>query len=345
MNGITRNLIAILSSAFLSFGAVTLLLFLEARGGQPLFSYTVLNYVPAGAIGAGLLVAAGLFASALLLRARPAPFLLIALIAISAGTIFVAQSAEMMLPFGGRSATSDPATFAQFLANAVVHTPLHSQDSQSTNSSSESTPSTMGLARAVPQSGPENNAAADSIASGVQGVVASQDMAANVSSGGVQRIAQINDGIHSINAAVQSHGTLWLQMVLQFVGFSAGSVLVFLFLRSRPHCDDCSVLLSDKGSQKRYFDRIEEINGSVEDVLAKAKNRRLQLSIQAHGSRGSVQKGKLSEFASIVDVSLCGRCQTHRVDYRALRKSGASWKEIAVLRYSASSYEPVEIAT
>src|SRR5579871_1845639 len=98
MNGITRNLIAILSSAFLSFGAVTLLLFLEARGGQPLFSYTVLNYVPAGAIGAGLLVAAGLFASALLLRARPAPFLLIALIAISAGTIFVAQSAEMMLP-------------------------------------------------------------------------------------------------------------------------------------------------------------------------------------------------------------------------------------------------------
>jgi hypothetical protein len=341
MNGITRNLLFALSAALLSIGTVSVLLFFEARAGHPLFSYMLANYVPAGAIAAGLIAAAGLLFSALLLRARPAPILLIALLAVSAGTVFLAQSAELMLASAGRAPASDPATFAQFLTNAVLHSPVQFQGSES--SSSSSSPSAMGLARAIPQSGPDNNAQVDSISSGVQGVVASQDVGANVSAGGVQRISQIGDGIQSINSAVQNHGSQWLLMAIQFVGLSFGSVLVFSFLRSRPHCDDCSVLLSGKGSQKRYFDRQEEINGSVEDVLSKAKNRRLQLSIQAHGSRGSVRKGKLSEFASIVNVSLCKRCHTHRVDFRALRKSGLTWKEIAVLAYSASSFDPLEI--
>jgi hypothetical protein len=343
MNGITRNLLVILSTALLSIGTVSVLLFFEARAGHPLFSYMLANYVPAGALAAGLVAAAGLLSCSLLLRARPAPIVVIALVAISAGIVFLAQSTELMLASAGRAPASDPATFAQFLANSVLHSPVEFQGAGAGGSSSPSSPSTMGVARAIPQSGPDNNAQVDSISSGVQGVVASQDVGANVSAGGVQRISQIGDGIQSINSAVQNHGSQWLLMALQFVGFSLGSVVVFSFLRSRPHCDDCSVLLSGKGTQKRYFDRQEEINGSVEDVLAKAKNRRLQLSIQAHGSRGSVRKGKLSEFASIVNVSLCKRCQTHRVDFRALRKSGLTWKEIAVLAYSASSFDPIEI--
>jgi hypothetical protein len=341
MNGITRNLLVILSTALLSIGTVSVLLFFEVRAGHPLFSYMAANYIPAGALAAGLIAAVGLLSCSLLLRSRPAPVVLIALVAISAGIVFLACSAELMLASAGPAPASDPATFAQFLTNAVLHTPIQFQGSESASSSSS--PSTMGVARAIPQSGPDNNAQVDSISSGVQGVVASQDVGANVSAGGVQRISQIGDGIQSINPIVQNHGSQWLLMTLQFVGFSLGSVLVFSFLRSRPHCDDCSVLLSGKGSQKRYFDRQEEVNGSVEDVLAKAKSRRLQLSIQAHGSRGAVRKGKLSEFASIVDVSLCKRCQTHRVDFRALRKSGLTWKEIAVLAYSASSFDPIEI--
>jgi hypothetical protein len=78
-------------------------------------------------------------------------------------------------------------------------------------------------------------------------------------------------------------------------------------------------------------------------VLAKAKIRRLQLAVQAHGSRGTAKKSKGTVFASTIRVSLCMRCEAHRMDFRAMRKSGASWKEISVLGYSTSTFEPLDI--
>lgn len=346
MNRITRNLVVTLSAALLGIAAVLILLFFEARTGRPLFAWSVAGFVPAGAIAAGLVAALGLLACSLVMRSRPAPIVLIGIVVLSAGVVFLVQSAEVALASSGRGAAADPATFAQFLTNALRTSPLLPQPSHSSDSSgsSSSSSSAMGVASAIPQGGPDNNAQVDSIGGSVQGMVASQDVAMNVSAGGAQRVQQIGNGIQTIHSAFENHGTQWLVIALQFVGFSLGSLLIFYVLRTRPHCDDCSVLLSGKGSQKRYFDRIEEINGSVEDVLAKAKSRRLQLSVQAHSSRGAARKGKLSEFASIVEVSQCKRCQTHHVDFRALRKSGASWKEIAVMGYSASSFEPVEIA-
>lgn len=343
MNRMTRNIVVLLSAALPGLGAVLTLLFFEARTGRPLFAYVPTGYIPAGAIGAGLVAGLGLLCCAMILRARPAPVVLIGVVALSAGVVFLAQSAEYAMGPSGRGAAADVSTFSQFLSNAVVNSPLRPQGSTSSSSSNASAPSTFGVGQAIPQGGGESNAQVDSLSSSVQGVVASQDVAVSVSSGGVQRVTQIGDDISSIHSAFQSRGTQWLLLVLQFLGFSVGSLVVFALLRGRPHCEECSVLLSGKGRQKRYFDRIEEIHGAVEDVVGKAKTRRLQLSVQAHGARGAERKGKLSEFASVVEVSRCSRCQTHWVDYRAMRKTGASWKEIGVLAYSASSYEPVEI--
>jgi hypothetical protein len=342
MNRITRNLALVLGAALASTFTASVLLYLEARSGHPLFGFMQWGFVPAGAIGAGLVAAVGLLGCAMLLRARPAPVVVIGLMAVSAGTVFVVQSADATISSAGRVAASDPALFGQFLENAAVHSPIQFSDAGS-SSSPATTSLNPGLGPAIPQTGADNDAQVQSLSTGVQGVVASRDVGTNVAAGGAQRISEIGDNIHSIGSNVQNHGAQWLLMALQFAGFSIGSLLVYSLLRSRPYCEDCHLLLSKKGAQTRYFDRVEDINGSVEDVLAKAKNRRLQLSIQTHGSRGAAQKSKSAEFASTIRVSLCMRCQTHRMDFRAMRKSGASWKEIAVLGYSASSFESLEV--
>ena len=344
MNRITRNLAVLLCAAVASLATIAALLFFQTRSGRPLYDFAVLNYIPAGAIGAGLIAAVVMLGCALLLRARPAPIVLIGLVVVSAGSVFLAQSAEVTLAPVGRAAAADPATFGQLLLTSVLHSQLQFTDPSHESSSSSSSPLNPGVAHALPQTAGDSDAQVQGISSGVQGVVASQDVGANVSAGGVQRIGEIGDDLHSIGSTVQNHGAQWLTMALQAVGFLLGGLLVYSFLRSRPYCDECSVLLSGKGTQKRYFDRLEEINGSVEDVLAKAKDRRLQLSINAHSTRGAAQKGKLTEFASILSVSRCALCHTHRMDFRAMRKSGASWKEIDVLAYSASSFDPIEIA-
>jgi hypothetical protein len=343
MNRATRNVAVVLGGTLASLITACVLLFLEARTGHSLFGYSLATYVPAGAIGAGLVAAAGLLVCARLLRARPAPAVVIALLLVAAGTVYVVQSADVTLSSAGRVAAQDPASFLQFVVNATIASPLEFSGPHSPASSSSSTGLNPAAGRAIPQSGAENDAQVQSISSGVQGVVGSQDMGTNVAAGGAQRISQLGDNIQSLSSNVQNHGAQWVVMTLQVLGFSIGGLLVYSFLRSRPYCEDCHLLLSRKGAQTRYFDRLEEINGSVEDVLSKAKNRRLQLAVQAHGARGAAKKSKAAEFASTIRVSLCMRCETHRMDFRAMRKSGTSWKEIPVLGYSASSYEPIEV--
>lgn len=276
--------------------------------------------------------------------ARPAPVVAIALCLVSAGTIYVAQSAGASLASAGRVAAEDPASFLQYLVNATAKSQVQLTDANRHHDLEESAQLNPNAGKAIANSGAADDAQVQSISSGVQGVVASQDMGTNVAAGGAQRIAQIADQVQNLSSNVQNHGGQWVMLALQIAGFSIGSLLAYSLLRSRLHCEDCGVLFSRKGAQTRYFGRLDEINGSLEQVLAKAKERRLQLAVQAHGASGAPRKGKGTEFASTIRVSLCMRCQTHRMDFRAMRKSGAGWKEIPVLGYTASSYEPIEVA-
>ena len=342
MNRVMRNLAVVLCAILFNLITVSVLLFLEARSGQPFFSYAVANYIPAGAIGAGLITAIALLLLALILRVRPAPVVAVGLCVVAAGAVYVVQSVELTLPSAGRVAAQDPALFLRYLANATFNSQLQFTDAHS-ESSRSSASLNPGVGKVVPSAGADGDAQVQSISSGVQGVVASQDVGTNVAAGGVQRVAQLGDNIHDLNSNVQNHGAQWLYLALQVLGYSIGSLLVYSLLRFRPYCEDCHVLLSHKGAQIRYFDRLDEINGSVEDVLAKAKSRRLQLAVQAHGARGAAQKSKATAFASTIRVSLCSCCQTHRMDFLAMRKSGGSWKEIPVLGYTASSFEPIEV--
>jgi hypothetical protein len=109
MNRITRNLALVLGAALASTFTASVLLYLEARSGHPLFGFMQWGFVPAGAFGAGLVAAVGLLGCAMLLRARPAPVVVIGLMAVSAGTVFVVQSADATISSAGRVAASDPA--------------------------------------------------------------------------------------------------------------------------------------------------------------------------------------------------------------------------------------------
>jgi hypothetical protein len=343
MNRVARDFAVVLGATLSSLITACVLLFVEGRTGHPFFGFALASYIPAGAIGLGLIAATGLLICALLLRARPAPIVAIALLVVAGGTVYMVQSAEATLGSAGRVAAQDPTAFLQFVVNATVNSPLQFSDPHASTNSPASASLHAGAGVAIPQTGAENDAQVQSISSGVQGVVASQNMGSTVAAGGAQRISQLGDNVQSLSSNVQNHGAQCVIMALQVLGFSIGSLMVYSFLRSRPYCEDCHLLLSRKGAQTRYFERLDDINGSVEDVLANAKNRRLQLAVQAHGARGAAQKSKATGFASTIRVSLCMRCETHRMDFRALRKSGASWKEIPVLGYSASSYEAIEV--
>ena len=177
--------------------------------------------------------------------------------------------------------------------------------------------------------------------SGVGGMLSSQDAS---HSGTVQHLNQMGEGVQSIGSGVSAHGSQWLLAALQALGFAIGSLLVFFHLRSQAHCEDCMLLLSRKGVKTRYYVRTPEMRNSVDDVMTKAREKHLRESIQAHMAKGTDKKTKWAEYSSTLEISRCKQCDSHRLNYHTFRKEGSSWKDIALMGFTATTIEPLDFA-
>jgi hypothetical protein len=133
-------------------------------------------------------------------------------------------------------------------------------------------------------------------------------------------------------------------MFLQVAGFAFGGLAVFGYLRSLPHCQSCMLLLSRKGKKTRYFSRSREMRSAVDEVLVQAREKQLQRSILTHVAKGSEKQKEWSEYCSTLEIRRCMQCKTHRLNFRARRKDGATWKDIALLGFTASTLEPLDFA-
>ena len=345
MSGILRNIAVILFGAVTSVLTAAVLLFLEARSGQPLFGYQLWQYIPVGAIGAGLVAAIGYVLGSLVLRVRPAQVVAISVVLIAAFTVFMGQSTELsLLMQTGKNAPKDVASFSHVLTQSVTHTQLSFSlggDSSSDSSSSSSSSSSFGAPPSIPGASGGSDSRVDGISGGVSNMMATQDVS---NMGPVRQMGQMGDNITSIGSGVKNHSTQWFVWALQIVGFSLGGLLAFSYLRTLSYCKNCMLLLSKKGAQTRYYDRSDDIRTLADDVLTAARSRRLQQSIAAHTAKGSKQRGKWSEFASTIEVLKCTGCNTHRMSFSARRKEGAGWKNIPPMAYTASSLEPLNVA-
>jgi hypothetical protein len=347
MNWIARSLIVAMMGAATSVVVAAVLIYFEARNGQTLFAYSVLNFVPVGAVGAGLVASLGYFLGFLALRVRPTLAVLLGMIAISAGVVFLAQSAEFGLFLGARGTTKSVARFSNFLVKSVVHTPLTlwsaagSGDGEAMQSAAFAAGGTGFSAPAMATVSGGGDGRVDSISGGVQGVVASQDVS-NTST--VRQMTQMDQRINSIGSRVKTHGGLWAQLGVQTAGFMLGGVLVFLYLRQRSYCRDCMLLLRKKGVRTRYYSRTKDMRSSVDDVLTRARDKQLQQSIHAHIAKGAEKDGAWSEYCSTMEIRRCTQCRTHRVSFRTRRKTGESWKDIDLLGFTALSNDPLDFA-
>jgi hypothetical protein len=344
MNLMARNFAVVLSGAVSSVLTAAILIFLEARSGQALFGYTAWTYVPAGAIAAGFVGAIGYLTASLLLRARPGLIVLLPMVAVAAGTAFLADSAEFALFMDGKGATRDVASFAKFLGTSLLRSPLKFWPESGPGDGAAAKAALPEPQREMPQLSNDSNAAVQGIGAGIQNMLSSQDPNKTVAaSPQMAQIGKIGKGLQSLGSGLDVHGDAMQLLVLQAAGFALGGLVVFGFLRSLPFCGDCNLFMSKKGAQTRYFMREQEAKSSVDGFLEIAKSRRLQESIEAHSGKGSGARNKFSVFCSTIEVRRCKQCQVHRLNFTARRKSGGSWKDVSVLGYSARSLEPLEL--
>lgn len=346
MNWFARNLAVMLFGAAISVFTAVVLIFVEARTGTTVFGLSLLRFVPLGAIGAGLVGAFGYWSAGLALRLRPGVADVLVILGVAAFVVFLAQSAEFSFFMNGPAqavaATRDTATFTRFLGSSVAQSPLDFWSGGGGGDNSASAIYFSGATSGPSQfSGGGGDSRVEGISSGVQGMMASQDAS---NSAAAQHMTKLEGGIEDVGAKVKSHGSVWTMLLVQMLGFAAGGIAVFGYLRSLPHCKSCMLLLNVKGRKIRYFSRTREMRSSVDEVLMRARDKQLQQSILFHMTKGSEKKQQWSEYCSVLEIRRCMQCRIHQMDFRARRKDGATWKDIALMGFSASTLEPVDFA-
>jgi hypothetical protein len=339
MNQMLRNLIVVILATASCLMVAAVLFFAELRGARSLFGTMVDSYIPAGAMTAGLLAAAGFYLGSRLLHLRPARIMLAVMLLLSAGTVVLMDSIDFGLAMVKPGSIHGVWSTAEFVGNALAQSPLRAAFLGGSGSSGAA-----GGARAMAATAGDNNSSVQGIGGGVQGMLNTGNaLSADNMSDAMASARQRLQNVQALGSSVLSQGAwLWLA-TLQFVGFALAGVLAFVALRHVSYCDECMIFLSRKGEQTRYFNREPEIQGSVDEFLSKAKARRFRQSIEAHAGVGSKEKKKTSEFSSTVEISRCPGCHRHRLKFSARCKKGKSWKDISMLGYEAFCLEPIDV--
>lgn len=351
MNWVTRNLIVLVFGTLVSVLVVASLLYLEADGGDLIFGanaqtlsglrIAVLNYIPVGAIGAGLAAGFAFFAAAVMLRLRPAGISTLVILVLSAGLVYMAESAELEMYIGNaRGVTASRGKFTHFLLKSVAHShvELWGVPDWTDSTTSMFAPGTAPVGPRLQASGDNK---VGSISAGVSGMMATQDM---TQTGPGKQLNQMSQNVQSVGADIQAHYKQWFVLAFQTLGFAAGSLWVILYLRTLEHCKGCMLLLNKKGEATRYFSRTREMQHAVDVVMTKARDKQLQESIHEHITKGAEKKANWAQFSSTIAIHNCTQCNTHKLDFHAARREGSNWKEISLLAFSATTLDPLDFA-
>jgi hypothetical protein len=339
-------MIVIFLGGLTSFLTAALLLYLEAGGGDPIFTITILKFVPAGAVLTGFAAALGYLVGALAMRLRPTFSLLGAMFIISAGVVYLVQSGEFGLFMGGPDygwhVTRNVKSFNRFLGKSLLHSPvrLWSSDDE-VEDQAISAFFAPGKSASAPVMSRTGDSAADGIGEGVSGMMATQDVSQTAAG---QHLNQMGQSVQSLGSKVKTHGHEWFLLAMQTLGFATGGVVVFFQLRPLPYCKDCMLLLKRKGERTRYFSRSREMRNAVDEVLMRARDKQVQQSVHAHVAKGADKGGNWTEFSSTMEIRRCTGCRVHRINFRAARKEGEKWKPIEMFDFTTTTLEPVNFS-
>ncbi len=340
MGRVLRNLAVVLFGALASVLTVAVLVYLEAKNGQPLFSYALWTYVPVGAVLAGLAGALGYALGAAVLRTRPMNLVAPVIVLVAFGTVYMARSAEFSLFLGAKDTTKDAATFGGFLANSAMHSQLHYFDSSSSGGDDSGSGGGSGGSGMVGAAS-DSNSHVSGMADGVQGMLAAPDV---TNSGAAKQLTRVDGDMQALGSSVTTHGSQLVLMVLEGAGFALGGLLMFGMLRRLSHCEDCQVFLAKKGEQVRYFDNSDKMQDSLNGFMTRVRDRRYKQLIEEHRGQGTASAGRFSAFSSAIEIRRCAGCEKHRLKFSARRKDKNGWKEIGVLGQTAFSMEPLDLA-
>jgi hypothetical protein len=143
-----------------------------------------------------------------------------------------------------------------------------------------------------------------------------------------------------IGESVELGSLGYLYAALQALGFCAGGVAVYLYLRSQPYCDSCERYLVRKSTQTRYSHLPDEFACLTQELMKMFAKGHFQSAVYVH--RFSMSGSSTSAtLASTIVIKRCKQCSKHWVRFSVLKLVGHQWREVPELSCASFVEQPI----
>lgn len=130
---------------------------------------------------------------------------------------------------------------------------------------------------------------------------------------------------------------------LQILGFAAGGLLAYYYLKCVPYCEPCSRYFTAKGKQTRYATNKHELGETADQILGDLRGEEYAAAIERHEKSGSPKRHRKCMLRSSIEVRACKNCGRHWVKYKVEQVSGNDWKEIEGLTSTSFTNQVVSL--
>ena len=131
---------------------------------------------------------------------------------------------------------------------------------------------------------------------------------------------------------------------LEILGFAAGGLSVYSFLRSQNYCNRCSWRLTFKGRRIRYSARNHGMDTIFTQVVAAFHENDPARGLQLHQDFGSYARYRDSSIRSVSILHTCKHCGLQAASFVLERRSGERWIRLDQTRIEAVSDTPLTIS-
>lgn len=115
---------------------------------------------------------------------------------------------------------------------------------------------------------------------------------------------------------------------LKLLGFSIGSVAVFMWLSESPYCDKCSRYLQKTGQQDRFTLGGELFVNQIKEFHLLLDNLKFNEAIHFHSGQMGVSNSSGYQLKSRIIIRMCSVCRINHLDFIASKLDGDNWKDI-----------------
>lgn len=120
----------------------------------------------------------------------------------------------------------------------------------------------------------------------------------------------------------------YIYVLIQLIGFSIGSFLVFFTLLDTPFCKKCSKYLHRTNTQDRYTSEGEALYEKIKIFATNLDERKYVEALEFHADQMGVSEYSGQHLRTRVTIHKCKTCGINHLDLETSRLEGNDWKPV-----------------